>query len=261
MPRGICLYEDGDSERAYPLLCKEAASERKPGWATFYKAAIEAERAGDIHILEQVIPLIEQVIDDDVLYHIQGSLCCKMGQRDRGLELMRTAVTRNPNDRNRIVLATHLVEGDEEEQAEAIEILKEVLRDYPRSWVALWHLGYHAEDVDPQKAFEFYARASLIRPRCAALHVELGRVLSLLEEYEDAIAEYEIALELAPGSSGIEAANPLEIFGGLSYCHFQLENDSAARAFAYKALKLDPSDSYAQEMLLELDRVDPAGEV
>lgn len=111
-------------------------------------------------------------------------------------------------------------------------LLHEKHRDYPDA-SGHFQAGYRLERRNfAPEAYHQYAKAAERAPDDARNHAALGRTALRDGRPGDALAHYEHALELSPGS----AAWTVEY--GL--CHYELKDDPAALAAFEKALTLDP---------------------
>ena len=83
------------------------------------------------------------------------------------------------------------------EAEELVDLVLEQNPDYPG--VLQW-AGYYYRFVvgDPNQAFDYLNRCIQANPEIASCHYELGRVLDGREQYIEALASFEQAVELAP---------------------------------------------------------------
>jgi Flp pilus assembly protein TadD len=134
------------------------------------------------------------------------------GRLDESVEWLTRSLAFNPDYLNADI-ALGLVWGRKGDLVKAIEHYRSVLARNPST------VGIRARSVSSihnnlgmlllqvgleAAAVEHFREAARIFPRSLNAHLNLGRVAFNSGRYSDAIAEYEIALSLSPGSRGIE---------------------------------------------------------
>ncbi|MBN1605793.1 MAG: tetratricopeptide repeat protein [Polyangiaceae bacterium] len=131
---------------------------------------------------------------------------------DEALEWLTKSLTFNPDYLNADI-ALGLVWAQKGDRAKAIEHYRSVLAKHPSTvgtrarsvssihnnlGLLLLRFGFEAEAV------EHFREAVRLFPRSLNAHLNLGNVAFSHGRYSDAIAEYQIALSLSPGTRGIE---------------------------------------------------------
>jgi tetratricopeptide (TPR) repeat protein len=161
-------------------------------------------------------------------------------------ERVRSAATTRNAEQLQLLTACAFFTGDFEHSSLAAETLAAL---DPHSLPALyWQIKAHE-----QQAFQALARFQQLEPDSARSHILLGDIYRQRERYDDAVKEYQRALEIAPG----DAAALL----GLASAY--LSNDDIAKAMdtAQEALAHVPDDPELNLLMAEalIDKHDFAG--
>lgn len=140
---------------------------------------------------------------------------------------LESAAASLPVDKLRLLAACAFFTGDNDRASRAADAL---LARMPHSLEAL----YWSIKANERLAFQSLARFQELEPDSARSHILLGDIYNQLERYEDAQAEYEKALALAPG----DEAGML----GLATAYLNNNNTQAGEKIARKALQGNPDD-------------------
>ncbi len=167
----------------------------------------------------------------------------RFGQCARRLE---SAAAPLSADRLRLLAACAFLTGDNLHASRAADAL---LAQEPHSLEML----YWSIKANERLAFQSLARFQELEPGSARSHILLGDIYSQLERYEDAQAEYEKALALAPGNE----AGML----GLATAYLNNNHVKAGEQIAQKALGHNPNDpelnlAMAEALMAQRDYAD-----
>jgi len=140
------------------------------------------------------------------------------------------------NDKLQLLAACAFFTGDERHAADAADAL--LVRE-PHSLEAL----YWSIEANERLAFQALAQFQDLEPDSARSHILLGDIYNQLERYEDAQAEYEKALALAPG----DQAGMI----GLATAYLNNNSVKAGEEIARTALVRSPYDPELNLLMAE----------
>jgi serine/threonine protein kinase/Flp pilus assembly protein TadD len=129
----------------------------------------------------------------------------------------------------------------------AMSVLRQAQRQYPDDLWLLNTLGWFCHTFRPNRvedAVRYYAAASALRPQSSLGHRLLAMALEFRARDEgkaEAMAEYDRAIELAPGNSGTWRAR--------GEAHERAGQHDQALADYTKALEVDPTDGLAHHFI------------
>ena len=193
---GRCFYEIGDYDTAYGRLL-EALNSEAEDLATLYwfeeSCRLLAERSFEA---------VHQIDPDSYLLHLLSAQNWEQLQRlDLAVREYRAAIARQPRAANIRVLLGHL-EWKWQKYDEALPDLMDALRLDPDEPVATYLVGdIWVQKQEAEKALPYLQRAITLRPGFLNAKASLGRALSQLGRFQDAVREFEsVASADADGS-------------------------------------------------------------
>ena len=244
------------------------APDLRPLWTE----ALQHEREGRDRVAADLCEtILRSVPNEPAVLGKLGNLLCRLGKTERGLELLKRAVTLRPRDLDRcIALARALV--DARQWRKAISACEKALVVDPRSVAALslrsdseYQLGRFAE------AAAGYAFALTIAPERDDLHRMHAGTLHRLGRLAEAVEAYGRALAIRPdadtwrdraealwrlsrieeATASIEAALPLssqpgELLCELAQWHLTAARHAEAASVYRQALSIDPRSARAR---------------
>jgi tetratricopeptide (TPR) repeat protein len=246
MASGIELFEQCRYEEARPCLKGEAEAEHPSGLATLYLAAIEAQETCDRAIIERTGEKVRGVVDDDLIEQVVGAFLFRLGHQREGLARMQEAVrVGRQRANNHLVLAACLYKAGRFEEAESY--YSSALAQNDECWTAYWGLAsLHRKREDVQGATRLLTKACQINGYDAELRYELAGALWASERWDDAIGQFQAALDLGYGE--VEDA-----MAGIAECHYRAGRHTKALEYLEAATKANPESEMVQRVRGLLD--------
>jgi len=140
-------------------------------------------------------------------------------------------VTLSDNSTERLQEAIQLLESGM--KADAIRVLKELVKDNPDKIEAWYNLGYALTQVEEfEKAVKAYDEALAIDNFIFEIWFNKGNALYAISDYENARDCYEEALEINPDDS--------EAWNNIGNCHSRLADGRAAIEAYTRSVALNP---------------------
>jgi len=160
---------------------------------------------------------------------------------------MRQAVQLNPSTDNFLYLAACLREQDDSD-SEAKELFSRILAENPNHYEALWSMGLLADDL--QEAFNFFSRASQIKPDDWRMHNNMGWALAQMQRFEEALGAFEQARRVVH-------ENPADISIAIAGVYQDMGRYKEALENAERATIENPDSQEARELLAEIKVAGP----
>ncbi len=180
--------------------------------------------------------------------HALGLQLLQSGEPGRARPYLEKALAAGPSEMATVqydlAVARH-ASGDNQGAAAAIAQIRPADTEGHESWLRLGRLAVEAEA--PDVAEPFFRRAAEMQPESAAVRQQHGLNLMVLRRYEEAAEELSAAARL-------DAGDP-DTLSRLAFCELKLGRLGDARMHAEAALRLDPRDTLARQLVTELRRV------
>ena len=267
---GLGVIEQQRGDAAAALDAYRAAVEREPESVTLRLAAATLLAAqGDIDdargllAVQQVRPefarAFEQLAKQDpellgrlALLHNAAAWMARSGRHDDATGMYELAVDIWPQDV--LALSAAAAVHDQNQDAEAYFLLERVLELDPDSVTAHVHLAQIMMERGSEEALRFARRVAELEPAFWPARVQEARWLVKRQDFDQAIAAYEAALEhhSGPVAALNHLAPPVERFGGAV---------DRAVALGRRARALTPPNGIATETLRYLYFIDKDGDV
>lgn len=116
------------------------------------------------------------------------------------------------------------------------------------AWMALGAIEFERDSLF--KAAEAFHRACRLEPRRYEPHFNVGTILESAGRYQQAVREYEIALELAP--------DQIEVMENLARCYIKLDtNLDKAKKLVDRALTFEARSEWRLWLMKQSNRLSP----
>ena len=149
----------------------------------------DSNRAAD------AIPLLEQFPNDAGAREKLGQIYMSAKQPERAVPEFAAAVQLSPTNANRVALATAYMRTNQ--QALAIPLLKDALAASPNDWELQMTVGrIYRDGRQFAEAAKYFEAATRLKPEAADGWSELAGVLTLLDQYPQALAAFNHIREL-----------------------------------------------------------------
>lgn len=181
-----------------------------------------------------------------VVYFKEGNLAAARREFESALRANEAAFLRSEPEQSSSYLGLSSVANAEGKLEEALRSAQEALRRKPDSDDAHQTLGMLLAKTGRYKESEELMRKALeINPSNSAAHVNLGNLLMIRNDLAGAEREFRLAMELDPLSAG-----PRVSLGALL---FRTGHTSEARGVIGEALRLEPANFHARQILQAID--------
>jgi tetratricopeptide (TPR) repeat protein len=149
----------------------------------------------DSNRADQATPLLEQFPNDPGAREKLGQIFLNAKQPERAVPQFAAAVQLSPTPANRIALATAYMRANQ--QAQAIPLLKDALAASPNDWELQMTVGrLYRDQRQFAEAADYFRAATKLKPDAADGWSELAGVLTLLDQYPQALAALDRLHEL-----------------------------------------------------------------
>ena len=196
------------------------------------KKAINFHQTGKIKEAEKIyVKLIDGGSKNHILYVNLASICLLRGDKEKGLNLLKTAFKLKPD-----YPVTHNNLGnalkDKGDLSAAISSYKQALKLKPNYPAAHYNLGNALRDKgDLSAAISSYKQALKLKPNYPAAHVNLGVTFQEKGEIKTAISTFKKALKLKPDYPAAHTNLGRAYLLNLDYQRGWLENEYRFKNF------------------------------
>ena len=244
----VALYAAGRNVEAKPLLEEQVAHEQVPGMATLYLGAVRTLLDHDRRHLDIAIQAARSNVRQDLLASVAGSTLWDIGLHTEGAELLRKAITIDPNPQNLGVAASRF-DKIPAFADEAICLHDRIIACDPRNVPALVGRGgtkVAKSMVLLDHAEHDFKAAICIDPHDPYANYEMGNLLATLGDYREGLEYFKASVEFGHREPHCAQA-------GIALCLQRLGKlDEAAQA-ANAALRISPDYKYARDLLAEIE--------
>jgi tetratricopeptide (TPR) repeat protein len=173
-------------------------------------ASLYADRADNDHALEALAKAREIVPDDPDADSEEALILLRAGRWSEAEPLLERALTAQPENENALSSLAIVAWQYHDDRAKAVRLFLKALAAHPEpdDFSASLHnnLGsVYAELGDSSSAFDQFRQAIGISPRNPEYHTNLANAFGAAKHYDEARAEAETALQLAPGDPEAQA--------------------------------------------------------
>jgi tetratricopeptide (TPR) repeat protein len=150
---------------------------------------------------DRAIPLLEQFPNDAGACEKLGQIFLNAKQPEKAIAHFAAAVQLSPTTANRVALATAYMRANQ--QAQAIPLLKDALAASPNDWELQMTVGrLYRDQRQFGEAAEYFSAATRLKPDAADGWSELAGVLTLEDQYPQALAALDRIRELRAEKPG-----------------------------------------------------------
>jgi tetratricopeptide (TPR) repeat protein len=144
---------------------------------------------------DQALPLLVQFPDDAGACAKAGQLYLKAHQPDKAAQVFESAMRLDPTPANRLALATAYLRSNQKDKA--VPLLKEALAASPNDWELQMTIGrIYRDEKNYFEAATYFLNAAKLKPSGADAWSELAGVLTLMQQYPQALAALDKLHEL-----------------------------------------------------------------
>ena len=183
--------------------------------------------------LELAEKMVVEVLPRDYVEQVAGTILCKLGSVDEGLDRLRSAMRLRPSRQNTAAYVQQIDEVPDHHE-EAMGLYLEMLALNDKDQFALLGLGMmYLRMGEPSQAEPLLLKALKQNPQDPIAQYEIGNMLCDQEHYEEAVPHYLAALKH-------DYWMPQWCWGNLAYCYQKADRLEDAADAIEKALALDP---------------------
>jgi superkiller protein 3 len=144
---------------------------------------------------DQALPLLAQFTNDAGACSKAGQLYLKAQQPEKAAESFGCAMRLDPTPANRLALATAYLRSNQKDKA--VPLLKEALAAAPNDWELHMTIGrIYRDQKNYSEAANYFLNAAKLKPAGADAWSELAGVLTLMQQYPQALAALDKLHEL-----------------------------------------------------------------
>ncbi|MGA8594981.1 MAG: tetratricopeptide repeat protein [Bryobacteraceae bacterium] len=155
----------------------------------------------DSNHADRAVPLLEQFPNDPGAREKLGQIFLNAKQPEKAVPHFAAAVQLSPTTANRVALATAYMRANQ--QAQAIPLLKDALAASPNDWELQMTIGrLYRDQRQFAEAADYFQAATRLKPDAADGWSELAGVLTLLDQYPQALAALDRIRELRAEKPG-----------------------------------------------------------
>lgn len=144
---------------------------------------------------EQALPLLAQFTNDAGSCSKTGQLYLKAKQPEKAAESFACAMRLDPTPANRLALATAYLRSNQKDKA--VPLLKEALAAAPNDWELQMTIGrIYRDQKNYSEAANYFLNAAKLKPTGADAWSEFAGVLTLMQQYPQALAALDKLHEL-----------------------------------------------------------------
>ena len=238
---GIVHFREREFDDALPMFQKAIEVNPKHGFAYRWASAIYSDRgelSNEYHMLQKAY----EVNPEDQQWPFHVFLAEKIGDYEQALAISLKILDTHPDDWNALFFAARMYHRTGREET-AHKYYKLALARAPRNAEFYDNYGADLSDMNLEKeAVTAFQTAISIEPNRGTSYYGLGVVLDHLGRYQEAAAQYEVALRF--GS--------LDVEGQLNLCavyHLRLLDFQRAVSCYQDLLRRDPHNGIAQTFL------------
>jgi len=239
---GIRLFEADRFASSLPWLAIEARLAGPRSLAHFYHAVAKTVVTGRRKYVEAAACLAEKSLPPDLVQRNIGIGFIEIGRTTEGFTRLRQAIQMNPSAQNRVCLAANYATIGLD--CEARQLCEQVLRGNPNHPGALFYMGLTCSDLS--EALAFYGASHKHDPFESATYYHSGLVLARMKRIEEAVSEWEKAVNL-------DNADPSSIWTALGRGYRCLGQIAASRSCVKEALWFDPDSVPATIVMQDLE--------
>lgn len=188
---GEALLHQGQLDQAKPHF--DQAVELDPSLKPYLlEYAVALADAGHD---DQALPLLAQFPNDAGACAKAGQLYLKVHQPDKAAEAFESAMRLDPTPANRLALATAYLRSNQKDKA--VPLLKDALSASPNDWELQMTIGrIYRDEKKYSDAAAYFFNAAKLKPTGADAWSELAGVLTLAQQYPQALAALDKLHEL-----------------------------------------------------------------
>jgi superkiller protein 3 len=150
---------------------------------------------------DQALPLLVQFPDDAGACAKAGQLYLKAHQPEKAAESFASAMRLDPTPANRLALATAYLRSNQKDKA--VPLLKEALSASPNDWELQMTVGrIYRDQKNYPEAATYFLNAAKLKPAGADAWSELAGVLTLMQQYPQALSALDKLHELSAEKPG-----------------------------------------------------------
>jgi tetratricopeptide (TPR) repeat protein len=187
------------------------------------------------------------ISDEDELTVTQITNLYDEGKFEPAAKALIKYVASNPSDSNmrEMLASSYLMTG---KNSEAISEYETLLKAKPNDADILYKIGIIKQKMDQQQdAIAYLKRASEASPNTMLFKIELARASTKAKQYDDAIKEWNSAMDLIPQNDKAR----VDIIAELANIYLIQTNFTQAQAILEAGLQIDPENTELKALVIK----------